>query len=378
MEDFYALSPEPYISAALPLPEDRHKGLSATSSGVRLLKHTKSTVANLPAAVFSRWIHNQDCAELNPEAAAFSRPSLPNSDLDAGQREIPMCRCSRQRQQIIVTISGTSSIQQAIHDLRATRRPYPGAPDTPATVHTGFWELYKGMKAGLIECIVAGLQLEPDKIQPETAEDFNSTDSVLRELVVTGHSMGGAIAHLLCMDLLSPYFDPEQNRNRLPPLDIKKVQESHLQRLGIHRLQIVTFGEPRTGNQGLVDHWVALKKRHEHEYGIPIQEWSIKAYSDGAFYLSLNLLSLKAVSPQVYPHCPSWFWATDISLSSHFILSAGKHTECLKVKGSADCFTSSPYVQPPPLVIHLRLHLICNLRRRHILCLKHCTKIRLP
>jgi hypothetical protein len=301
MEGFYALSPDPYISAVLPLPDDRHGGLSATSSGVRLLEHTKSTVAKLPAAVFSRWIHSQHCAKLELDTGAFGRPSSHNCDHDAGLREIPTCRCFRQRQQIIVSICGTSSIQQAIHDLRATRRSYPGAPDTPATVHTGFWELYKGMRARLIESISAGLQLEPDKCQPTDAGTSggsnNIADGVLRELVVTGHSMGGAIAHLLCMDLLSPYSDPDHSGNRSPPLDIKKVQESHLRRMGIHSLQIITFGEPRTGNRGLVDHWATLKKRYEHEYGIPVQEWSVKAYNDGLFYLYPGLLISKGISP---------------------------------------------------------------------------------
>ncbi|XP_006463229.1 hypothetical protein AGABI2DRAFT_120054 [Agaricus bisporus var. bisporus H97] len=285
LENFYALSPEPYLSAVLPFAaKDQYDGFSASSSGVQLLECIKSAVAQLPAAVFSRWIHNKDC-ELGPNTKHSDPPDIHERDHDARQRIIPVCRCSRQRQQIIVSICGTSSVQQAIHDLRTTRRSYPGAPNTPAAVHTGFWELYEGMRTELIEGIKAGLQLEPDKCPSPEGDTAggpdDGTEGVIRELVVTGHSMGGAIAHLLCMDLLSPYSDFDENWNRSPSLDFKKFQESHLQRMGIHSLQIITFGEPRTGNQSLVDHWVALKRRHEHDYGIPVQEWSVKAYNDG-------------------------------------------------------------------------------------------------
>lgn len=308
------MSPEPYLSTALPIhstlpfSETLPRQYSTISSGVRLLRSLKGNIAKLPAAVFSRWIHRHDCAK--PE---LSRKETDESDPRQGHG--PMCRCSRRRQQIIVSICGTSSVQQAIHDLRAIRRPFPGAFDNAATVHTGFWDLYQGMRSALMEGIDAGLRLDPDELQLNengmTGSSSSNSRDVIRELVVTGHSMGGAVAHLLCMDLLSSYptitrptgsssslsnhksihSSPSSPRGSIRSPDLepdiaKRDQESQLQRLGIQSLQIITFGEPRTGNQALVDHWVALKKWHEDEYGIPIQEWCMKAYNDGTTLFS--------------------------------------------------------------------------------------------
>ncbi|KAF9449821.1 alpha/beta-hydrolase [Macrolepiota fuliginosa MF-IS2] len=199
LEGYYALSPHPYPSSALPLSR------------------------------------TQRCSTLTSSGGD--------------------CTCARRRQQIIVSICGTASVQQAIQDLRAIRKVHPGASDSAVTVHTGFWDLYQGMKPALMEGIEVGLRTDP-------SED---------ELVVTGHSMGGAIAHLLCLDLLSPVSSTSRHTS----------------------LQVITFGEPRTGNQGLVDHWVELKRRHEEDLGIPIREWSVKAYNDGVPALPLITLGYR-------------------------------------------------------------------------------------
>jgi len=283
LEDYYALSPQPYRTAVLPFPSDtcslpREKSF-LTSSGVQLLRSIKGQVAGLPAAIFSRWIHEHGCPSLSCQE---------NVDLKTRIR----CSCSQRRQQIIVSICGTSSLQQAIQDLRAIRRPYPGVHGA-ATVHTGFWDLYQGMKSDLMEGIDQGLRLSP--FEEKETECLKSTNgySILRELIVTGHSMGGAIAHLLCLDLLSSTLDfSESTRLQystvLPsPTSPSLVEttnhntESFLQRSRLRCLEIVTFGEPRSGNQALVDHWVALKKRHQDEHGIPIREYCVKAYNDG-------------------------------------------------------------------------------------------------
>jgi len=262
LEGYYALSPQPYRTAALALPSSPSRTCSLpgenfflTSSGVQLLRRIKGQVAGLPAAIFSRWIHEHGCP------SSFYQE---NVDPKARIR----CSCSQRRQQVIVSICGTSSLQQAIQDLRAIRRPYPGVHGA-ATVHTGFWDLYQGMKSDLMEGIDQGLRLSP--FEDKEAESLESTNghSILRELIVTGHSMGGVIAHLLCIDLLSS------------TLDFPESTESFLQRSRLKCLEIVTFGEPRSGNQALVDHWVELKKRHQDEYGISIRECCVKAYNDG-------------------------------------------------------------------------------------------------
>ncbi|KAF5356862.1 hypothetical protein D9756_006448 [Leucocoprinus leucothites] len=305
-EGYYALSPCPYITAALPIHSSlpasnlRAQGYFATSSGVRLLKSIKGQVAKLPATVFSRWIHEHDCLGLTRQEEV---------DQEARNR----CKCSRRRQQIIISICGTSSLQQAIHDLRAIRRSHPGAPGKDgAAVHTGFWDLYQGMKPALLDGIDKGLRMSPlkgddqlDALEAQCCGSIADRD-VQRELVVTGHSMGGAIAHLLCLDLLSPTLDspgstPAQfsQLDRPPGLTTLTSRddiagrltgcsdESFLRQSGLESLEIITFGEPRTGNQALVDYWVTLKKRHQDEFGIPVREWCVKAYNDGVTSLPL-------------------------------------------------------------------------------------------
>jgi len=279
LEDYYALSPQPYRTAALPFPSSPSDTCSLpreifflTSSGVQLLRSIKGQVAGLPAAIFSRWIHEHGCPSLSCQENVDSKVQI-------------KCSCSQRRQQIIVSICGTSSLQQAIQDLRAIRRPYPGVHGA-ATVHTGFWDLYQGMKSDLMEGIDQGLRLSP--FQDKEAECLKNTNdcSILRELIVTGHSMGGVIAHLLCLDLLSSTLDfPETvlHGSTSPSLveTINHNTESFLQRSRLKCLEIITFGEPRSGNQALVDHWVSLKKRHQDEHGIPIREYCVKAYNDG-------------------------------------------------------------------------------------------------
>jgi hypothetical protein len=71
-------------------------------------------------------------------------------------------------QRLVVAISGTSSAMQALYDLRTTMHRYRHAPE--ASVHTGFWKLYKGIRQDVISGVFAGL------------EGYGT-----RELVITGH-----------------------------------------------------------------------------------------------------------------------------------------------------------------------------------------------
>lgn len=323
-EGYYALSPHPYPSSLFPISGTGPQACNAVSSGVRLLKTLKGNVANLPGSIFSRWIHGYDCPKIRP---ASGRQEIQTAGECEPKRRYTKCNCPHKHQQIIVSICGTASAQQAIHDLRAIRRTHPGVCDNTATVHAGFWDLYQGMKSDLIEGIEAALRIDPadDEIQSDedatNGPDTGNSEDVVRELVITGHSMGGAIAHLLCIDLLSPSSGPPRPASsrsstfaqksssrsqescpqdllisltceRNPP---KCDVESKLQNLGLKHLEIITFGEPRTGNQALVDHWRAIKKSHEEEHSISVREWCLKGYNDGMSPLLLWLNSVPIV-----------------------------------------------------------------------------------
>ncbi|KDR80354.1 hypothetical protein GALMADRAFT_223234 [Galerina marginata CBS 339.88] len=141
--------------------------------------------------------------------------------------------------QLLVSVSGTSSMKHALQDLRVLRRPHPSGR---GSVHTGFWELYQGIKPQVLTAILKGIAIHSPL-----------------ELILTGHSMGGSIAYLLCIDLLaSDDFPPNI------------------------RLKIAVFGSPRTGDASLVEYFrdlVASFRKKEGE--IPFKEYSVKGYNDG-------------------------------------------------------------------------------------------------
>lgn len=148
--------------------------------------------------------------------------------------------------QLVVAISGTSSLQQAYHDLRTLKHRHPSKR---GHVHSGFWGLYKGIKPLVLDAIRKGIE-EHD----------------VSELCITGHSMGGSMAYLLCMDLLTP-----DNTHKIP-------LSTRL------RLKVAAFGAPRTGSRGLVTYWQELLNLHRDTYGEhAVTEYSVKAYNDGQY-----------------------------------------------------------------------------------------------
>ena len=82
------------------------------------------------------------------------------------------------------------------------------------------------------------------------------------ELVLTGHSLGGAIASLLALDLLT------------------SDDAAHL--LTGVKMTVVGFGSPRAGNTKLVTAWRdAVRARQEKEGERFVREYLVKAYNDG-------------------------------------------------------------------------------------------------
>lgn len=152
--------------------------------------------------------------------------------------------CYRPKQrQVVVSFSGSANNLQVLYDMRFRKRRHPAGPG--CTVHNGFWKMYKGVRTQTLEGI-------------ERAMKGND----VRELVLTGHSLGGAIASLLALDLLTA------------------DQAGHLP-AGV-TLKIVGLGSPRPGNAKLVAAWrEAVKRRQEKEGESSVQEYHVKAYNDG-------------------------------------------------------------------------------------------------
>ncbi|KAF2842676.1 alpha/beta-hydrolase [Patellaria atrata CBS 101060] len=128
---------------------------------------------------------------------------------------------------VIVAFRGTYSLANTIADLSTVPQeyvPYPGDEDddapssnadsitnppsqpskcTNCTVHTGFHTSWLNTRAEILPILLSTLMSHPT---------YN--------LILVGHSLGGAVASLAALDLLARGFDPK----------------------------ITTFGEPRVGN----------------------------------------------------------------------------------------------------------------------------------
>lgn len=154
--------------------------------------------------------------------------------------------------QLVVSISGTASIKHALYDVRALRVSHPSRR---GSVHSGFWALYQGLKSQLL----AGIQKGISEHSPT-------------ELVLAGHSMGGSISYLLCMDLLD-------DQNLLP--DNLKIQ-------------MAVFGVPRSGDSHLVNNFRSLVEAFQGRSGKLFKEYSVKGYNDG-LYLLISLSSAQLI-----------------------------------------------------------------------------------
>lgn len=147
------------------------------------------------------------------------------------------------RRQLVAAFSGTRSAAQAYNDTLFLKRAYPR--QTRCEVHLGFWNLYKGVVDQAMEAIIKAFELHPD----------------VEELVVTGHSMGAAMAYLLALDML----------REDPLLDLRGVA-----------IKVAVFGCPRVGDAALVEYWQERVGAYRKLYGIDaVLEYSVKAYMDG-------------------------------------------------------------------------------------------------
>ena len=167
--------------------------------------------------------------------------------------------------QLVVAVSGTSSIKQALQDLRILRRSHPSGR---GTVHTGFWTIYKDIKAQAITAIQKGV-----------------ADYLVREIVLTGHSMGGSIVYLLCLDLFADH-------------------QKWLKDLNIN-IKVVAFGPPRTGDAALVDHFQELSLSYQKIQGQDaFKEYSVKGYNDGRPLIQLIYASLTLSDDELLESLP--------------------------------------------------------------------------
>ncbi|KAJ7468086.1 Alpha/Beta hydrolase protein [Mycena latifolia] len=166
--------------------------------------------------------------------------------------------------QLVVAFSGTASAMQAFYDVRALKHRHPSRR---GRVHSGFWKLYKGIKALALEGIRKGL-----------------AEHDVREFVITGHSMGAAVSQLLLLDIL---------------------RDENLISTGSIPLKLVVFGAPRCGTKSLVKYWQELLDKRRKKYGDDsVAEYSVKTYNDGVPSLPPRTFGYRhfAQSPLYFVH----------------------------------------------------------------------------
>jgi predicted lipase len=145
------------------------------------------------------------------------------------------------KNQLLLSFAGTTNLHQALYDIRASHHPYPARKG--CTVHTGFWLLYQSVSTPALNAIRNAL-----------------AELDAQELVVTGHSMGGALAYLLAMEIMTSV---------------------HALPTGM-AIKIVVFGAPRIGNSHLQQYFCDVVHDFKTKNGdASVKVYSVKAYNDG-------------------------------------------------------------------------------------------------
>lgn len=189
------------------------------------------------------------------------------------------------RRQLIVAFSGTRNYLQALIDTNAIAISYPGYAKfkeksrwKKPRVHAGFWRLYRGLRR---------------KVITELASQLAVLD--VDEIVMTGHSLGGAMSQYFVMDILD-------NETCSKYLDGKGFDiPAHI------AIKLVIFGSPRVGNETFADLYRSYVKslkadRGEDKY----VEYCVKGYNDGMSTTSGSFSSLLTETitgaPALPPH----------------------------------------------------------------------------
>ncbi|KAF8907243.1 Alpha/Beta hydrolase protein [Gymnopilus junonius] len=157
--------------------------------------------------------------------------------------------------QVIVAFSGTSAAAQAVKTVQFTLVQHPSGGG--CRVHSGFWSMYVGIRDVAMSSLQKALK-----------------EHEVRDVVITGHSMGGVIGSFFCLDVLGESGTVSEDQS--------------LSLTG--KVKLVIFGSPRFGNTAFSKHFQDAVDRHQ------VKEQSIRIYNDGVPQMPPSLVGYRHVS----------------------------------------------------------------------------------
>eukprot|EP00897_Mesotaenium_endlicherianum_P005039 jgi/Mesen1/4563/ME000232S03828 len=174
-------------------------GVYNRTLAIQLVEHAAAVYSSDPVRLRA-W----NCSRCDGFTAGFNLTQLAYVGVQEGQGMIVVCFRGTRIRSLVNWVAN-------LHFLELNL-PYPGVDE--AFVHCGFYEAYHNttLRAGVIEAVQA-LQRERPHLQ----------------VVVTGHSLGAALACLCALDLTV--------------------------NLGVQGVHVTTFGQPRVGNRAFATYF---------------------------------------------------------------------------------------------------------------------------
>lgn len=170
-------------------------------------------------------IRNWTCAACRNESAFVLKGLFEN------KTEGTLAFAGTSEGKIVVAFRGSLNIANWVDDIKYWGTPYPNASCENCLVHRGFFDAFESLRAQVRQALHELIVSEPNF-----------------PVLITGHSLGGALALLTAVDLMSsPPVVPSLQGGNYPSV------------------QLYTFGKPRVGNPAFVQWVKTLFRSGSHE-----------------------------------------------------------------------------------------------------------------